>query len=31
MRLAGRDFAAAATFPVGNCYITLVNGGGAAA
>jgi hypothetical protein len=27
MRLAGRDFFAAATFPVGNSYITLVNGG----
>ncbi len=27
MRLAGGDFFAAATFPVGNSYITLVNGG----
>ena len=27
MRLAGRDFFAAATFPVGKSYITLVNGG----
>lgn len=27
MRLAGRDFFAAATFPVGNSYVTLVNGG----
>jgi hypothetical protein len=27
MRLAGRDFFAAATFPVGDSYITLVNGG----
>jgi hypothetical protein len=27
MRLDGRDFFAAATFPVGNSYITLVNGG----
>jgi len=27
MRLAGRDFFAAATFPVGNSHITLVNGG----
>src|SRR5271166_2317163 len=28
MRLAGRDFFAAAPFPVGKSYITLVNGGG---
>ncbi len=27
MRLAGRDFFAAATFPVGKSYITLINGG----
>jgi 3-keto-disaccharide hydrolase len=27
MRLAGRDFFAAATFPIGKSYITLVNGG----
>ncbi len=27
MRLAGRDFFAAATFPIGNSYVTLVNGG----
>ena len=27
MRLAGEDFFAAATFPVGESYITLVNGG----
>jgi len=27
MRLKGRDFFAAATFPVGKSYITLVNGG----
>lgn len=27
MRLDGRDFFAAATFPVGNSFITLVNGG----
>ena len=27
MRLEGRDFFAAATFPVGKSYITLVNGG----
>jgi hypothetical protein len=27
MRLDGRDFFAAATFPVGKSYITLVNGG----
>ena len=27
MRLAGRDFFAAATFPVGKSFITLVNGG----
>lgn len=27
MRLAGRDFFAAATFPVGKSYVTLINGG----
>jgi hypothetical protein len=27
MRLAGHDFFAAATFPVGSSFITLVNGG----
>ena len=27
MRLSGRDFFAAATFPVGNSYVTLINGG----
>ena len=27
MRLEGRDFFAAATFPVGKSYITLINGG----
>ena len=27
MRLSGRDFFAAATFPVGNSFVTLINGG----
>src|SRR4051812_4164921 len=27
MRLSGRDFFAAATFPVGKSFVTLVNGG----
>ncbi len=27
MRLTGRDFFAAATFPVGKSYVTLINGG----
>ena len=27
MRLDGRDFFAAATFPVGSSFVTLVNGG----